>query len=310
LAAVFEATKLSGWTCHGEAGLFSRRLAKRYGFKPAVDVLLEGPHGRRVAVEFEVSRADPVANQVKFLLAHQAGELGPEDVLVSMFSPAIARGRRCIAGVFARHLRGEGVAAFQVSLLPQLDPSDIQRLNQAVPEALGAELLPVKKEIERVISVVEPKGEKEHRIHFAGDVTDVIANVWAWNDEIVDPAHGELWGNRRRIQFFVHDPVGGEFAPSKFCSFIPASKPGGPPLPPSGTMTIPIYASLGEKDPRFDGNRARNHLVDKLAFESFAVVGSALERTFERWSERHAARVGLREPVSILAPPPWFSPRT
>src|SRR5581483_11612697 len=108
-----------------------RDLAARYGFRSAADVLLEGLDQLRVAVELEVCRADPVANQVKFLLAHREGELGPNDALVSMFSPAVVRGRRCISSVFARHLRQDGVAAFQVSLLPHLDPPTIQKLNKA-----------------------------------------------------------------------------------------------------------------------------------------------------------------------------------
>lgn len=303
LAEAFEATKIPGWRCHREAVIFSKRLAARYGFRPAVDLLLEGPDQLRVAVELEVSRADPVANQVKFLLAHREGELGPCDALVSMFSPAIVRGRRCISSVFARHLRQDGVAAFQVSLLPHLDPPTIQRLNKAEGN-LPAAVSP-KTELARVISVVEPQGERVHRIHFAGDVADVIANVWTWNDEIVLPQNGGLWG-QRRMQFFVHDPVGGEFAPAKFCAFIPAAKPGAA-APVAGTMTIGVYEGLGEKDPRFDGHRARTHLVKNLAFESITIAGSSHEPAFRRWAARHAAWVQLREPVGLLLPPPWFA---
>lgn len=60
LAERFEQHRRPSWTIGRE---------QRLDFDPRVDVLLEGPDGRRVAVEFEVSRADPVANQVKFLLA-------------------------------------------------------------------------------------------------------------------------------------------------------------------------------------------------------------------------------------------------
>ncbi len=295
---------MSGWRCHREAPLFSVRLAARYGFRPAVDLLFEGPDGRLVVVELEISRADPVANQVKFLLAHRAGELPDGTALVGMFSPAIARGRRAISGAFARHLRHDGVAAFQVSLLPQLDPGRIRELNRPA-DALASVALPVRRELARVASVIEPRGEREHRIHFAGDVTDVVANVWTWNDEVDVPAGAELWG-QRRIQYFVHDPRSGEFAPSKFAAFIPAVKPGGPPLPLVGTMTLAIYATLGERDPRFDGHRARKHLTRHLAFEELPVAGSAFASAFERWLERRDGQVAPREPATILTPPRWF----
>ena len=295
-----------GWHCHAEAPLFSDRLAKRYGFRPAVDLLLVGPEGQRILVEFEISRADPVANQVKFLIAHRAGELQHGDTLVGMFSPAITRGRRCIAGVFARQLRGEGVPAFQLSLLPHLDAPTVKMLNQSSAEQLAREGPPLQQELDRLLSVLEPRGQGKHRVHFAGDVTDVLANLWTWNDEIQNPALAECWG-RRRIQYFVHDPLGGEFAPAKFCAFIPSATLAGSASPPSGVMTLATYCGLGEDDSRFDGHRAHKHLVEKLAFTMESACGSQVDVALRRWLERHGARVACLEPPYVLSPPRWFA---
>jgi hypothetical protein len=134
LASLIAAKQWDGWAAEPEGQLFSKRLATRYGFDPKVDLLLHKA-GRRIAVELEIRRADPVANQVKFLLARRAGELRQDDVEVSMFSSAIERGRRCIASVFAGELRRTEIAAFQVSLLPEIGREEILRLNGAPPSS-------------------------------------------------------------------------------------------------------------------------------------------------------------------------------
>lgn len=294
-----------GWRCSAETALLDRELVRRYGFDPRADVMFEARDGRRVAVEVEIRRADPVANQVKFLVAMRAGALREGDALVSMFSPAIDRGRRNSSAVFVRHLRTDGLTAFQVALLPDLDAVRVLALNKAPPEKLARAKLPVARELERVFAIVEPRGEREHRIHFAGDVTDVVANVWAWNDEMTRPGRGR-WGTRA-VQFFVHDPASGLFAPSKFAAFIPAMKPGGASRPPA-TMTLDVYASLGEQDPRFDGHRARKHLCERLAFEatSLAAAPGAVSAAFADWAERDQGRLRLRRPVQLLQPPRWY----
>ena len=92
LARQFECLDEPGWTASREQPLLAEAVARRYGFSPCVDVLLTGPDGRRVAVEFEVSRAEPVANQVKFLVALHPGDLRRDDVVISMMSSHVARG--------------------------------------------------------------------------------------------------------------------------------------------------------------------------------------------------------------------------
>jgi hypothetical protein len=305
LAEQFAAIGLTGWHAEPEAALFSKDLERRYGFRPRVDVLFrkKDDSSKRLFVELEVSRADPVANQVKFLLAREAHEVGPDDVLVSMFSTAIERGRRNVCGVFAGHLRASGVAAFQLSLLPWLEPDEVRRLNKSDAAPVERGKISVESELDRVSSVVEPRGDAGHRIHFAGDVSDVLANVWTWNGEIAGPA-AVHWGERH-AQYFVHDPIAKQFAPSKFCAFLPAPRPNGAVAPPP-TMTLALYATLGEEDPRFDGHRARKHLEQRLAFDCVSLEETDLIKEFGSWHDAHGERVSLKRPVSVLRPPAWY----
>lgn len=236
------------WNARVEGRFLSAAIAGQYGFSPCADLLLEAD-GHRVVVELEISRADPVANHVKFLLAREAGDLTDKDIFVSMMSPHIARGRRA------------------------------------------------QEEAGRLLSVIEPRGTRRHRIHFAGDVADVVANLWAWNNGV----HGSGWG-RRRVQYFVFDPGSGNFAPSKFCAFIPAPL-GMEATPP--TMTLEIYADLGEQDARFDGHIARKHLIERLGFKEVPMTG-ALERRFAGWMATLGGALTLRAPVRALLPPDWY----
>jgi len=290
------------WQCEPEAALFDKEVERRVGFQAHADLVLESPVGTRLVVELEISRADPVTNQVQFWLARELGELRESDVLVSMFSPHVTRGRRNLSALFTRRVRAVGVPAFQVSLLPELSPARIKELNHSSVASLKQARLPARQEIERILSVVEPRGEREHRIHFAGDVTDVMANLWAWNDEMF-VRRDETW-RRRKIQFFVFDPACKVFAPSKFCAFIPAPRALGAPAP--ATMTLDVYESLGEQDPRFDGHRARKHLTRRLAFREVPLEG-AVEEWFWEWHRGFGDWVGLRRPLRVLLPPEWYS---
>jgi hypothetical protein len=302
LAEQFERFPPASWTIKREQRLFDARMAQRLDFDPRVDILLEGASGRRVAVEFEVSRADPVANQVKFFLALEQGALRPDDFIVSMLSSHIEPGRRAIAAAFTRHMRTQGVSAFQVSLMPFTKPADVKALNQLTREALRDLVVPVRDEIARVVDIVDPRGDVgQHRVHFAGDVTDVVANLWTFNDRLAD--EGVATWRRRSVQFFVVDPASGLFAPSKFCAFVPASGLGGAPPPP--TMTFSVYASLGEDDPRFDGNVARRHLARRLAFDTVLLDESQHGAAFAAWHGERAKHISLRQPVTLLVPPRW-----
>jgi hypothetical protein len=293
------------WTSRIESELLPREISERLGISPRADLMLSAADASRVFVELEISRADPVANQAKFLVAMQAGAIGPEDVLLCMLSPHIRPGKRSLSAAFGRHLRSTGVRAFTVSLLPGFTADEVYRLNHTSIDVLTRARLPVAEELGRLVSVVEPRGERDHRIHFAGDVTDVVANLWAWNDAMSGEG-ADTWAGRA-AQFFVHDPLSKTFAPAKFCAFLPASRAGGPPTPL--TMTMPIYASLGERDPRFDGHRARQHLTNRLAFRCVAVEGDEDKdraEAFSRWAGALGTKIKLRTPTFVLAPPSWY----
>jgi hypothetical protein len=53
--------------------------------------------GRRIWVEFEVSRADPVANRAKFATAHLFQSQPAADTFLAMVRPHVDRGRRNLA---------------------------------------------------------------------------------------------------------------------------------------------------------------------------------------------------------------------
>ncbi len=306
LAEAFRAHARGRWKGSTEYALLDATLARRLAMRPRADLLLTAQDASRTFVEFEVSRADPVANQVKFLVAAQAGAFGDRDVLVCMLSPDIRRGKRSLSAEFGRHLRTAGMNAFTLSLLPGLSPREVRRLNQLSEAEIAHASLPVASEFERVLSVIEPRGELDHRIHFAGDVTDVVANIWAWNDAMAG-AGADLWAGRA-AQFFAFDPLSRSFAPSKFCAFLPTARPGGPAAPP--TMTMPTYMSLGERDPRFDGHRARTHLANRLGFQLIEASSDrdrARAEAFSRWTAALGPALSVRASAHYLVPPRWYA---
>ena len=146
-----------GWVARGEVPVLSRELAQLFGYAPHADVLLEREDGsRRLWIEFEVSRADPVANHAKFATAHLFQPQLSSDSFVAMVSPHVARGRRNLA------------ADMPGTPFPEVGP-----------------------EIERAFAVAEPvTSSGEHRIHLAGDVLDALLNVRRWNEEIAGAGGG------------------------------------------------------------------------------------------------------------------------
>ncbi len=297
-----EIARPQGWTCTGEAPLFDDWRRGRLGFQSYVDLSMRRDRdGARICLEIEISRADPVANQVKAWIAREVGALGRSDVLIGLFSSAIEANRRNLSAAYARRLRASGVPMFLVSLLPALAPERIRRLNHSPTSALQRAALPLAAELARVLAVAHPRAERVHRIHFAGDASDAVANALAWNDQMA--AEPDASWRRRYVQFFVFDPVSRVFAPSKFCAFIPAPRFPGDPVPE--TMTLGVYATLGEQDPRFDGHVARRHLCNALAFREVPFVGD-VEQRFEDWRTYFGNWIGLRGRPRILLPPAWY----
>src|ERR1035438_419476 len=117
----FEATCPTGWHCLPEVCLMDRDLSRMLGYSPRADVVLtERDSGCRLWVEFEVSRADPVANHAKFATAHLFQPQAPNDVFVSMVSRHVDRGRRNLAASTIQLMRQVGMRAVQTVLFPHL----------------------------------------------------------------------------------------------------------------------------------------------------------------------------------------------
>ena len=85
----------AGWTCRAEVNLLPSDEASLMGYSSKADALLETANGlQRFWIEFEVSRADPVANHVKFATAHINHPQPQTDIFVSMISSHVTRGRK------------------------------------------------------------------------------------------------------------------------------------------------------------------------------------------------------------------------
>ena len=300
-----------GWSCSIEAPLIDAHAARRLGFNPRVDVLLSRSDGdRRIWVEFEVSRADPVANQAKFASAAFFEGCGAGDTFVSMASRHIAPGRKALMATTAMFMRSVGIPAFQVDLLPDTDGPTIKKLNACSPPKLEGAALDVGAEMERVIAVADAKLVSGwHRIHMADNAFTVSANVRTWNAEVADPVLARRWA-KRRVRFLAFDPASRLFAPSKFCAFVPATTgavEGRSFLSvrePPGGMTSEIYFALGEQDPRFDGHIARIHLERRLRYRAirFPSLPGAMAEALERWRTLRSETISVPRDAVVLEP--------
>ncbi len=315
LQAEFARCCPSGWSSRSEVGLLAPDLRELFGYSPRADVLLEqGTGARRIWIEFEVSRADPVANHAKFATAHLFQPQPATDTFVSMVSTHVARGRRNLAANTVSLMRHVGMRAFQTVLFPHLSAGEIARLNHmdltAVP---GSDRPAAEPEIERVLAITEPVVSlPSHRIHLVGDVLDALLNVRAWNAAMETKSGAAAWG-RRTITYFVYDPHSTQFAPAKFCAFLPLANDSGQSEQPvrspgrvsRAVMTVELYATLDGSDTRFDGHRAQSHLTRHLAMTPAAVANGP--PGFRTWADRHQAHIQLHPAgAQILLPPPWF----
>lgn len=178
LQHAFAAACPPGWTASAEVALLTAELADLLGYRPQADLLLTHTDGRRLWVEFEVSRADPVANHAKFATAHLFQPQPGTDAFVAMVSPHVDRGRRNLGATAITLLRRVGMAAYQTTLLPHLPPAEIKRLNHTPLAELLAAAPPVADELARVFAVSAPVlTDSDGRIHFVGDVLEVLLNL-------------------------------------------------------------------------------------------------------------------------------------
>jgi hypothetical protein len=108
----------AGWSSTAEQRIMSADLERQLGFAPRADVLLAHTDGsQRIWIEFEISRADPVANHA--VRAAPVRATGRDGVLCRW---SLARRVRAQQPGRVRGLpdaRG-GHVAFQTSLLPRI----------------------------------------------------------------------------------------------------------------------------------------------------------------------------------------------
>lgn len=313
LQDAFAARCPAGWTCASEVPLVDKQAVRRLGFEPRADILLSHEKTlQRIWVEFEVSRADPVANHAKFATAAFLEGLAEHDCFVSMSSRHIARGRAALAAGTAIWMRGLGIPAFQVDLLPDFDESAVKALNGRVLTLEGdLPSMPIQGEIERVIDVSSVTTlTSGHRVHKADNAYTVSLNVRRWNSEL-QTDDGKLQWGRRRVQYFVFDPASELFAPSKFCAFIPSPVMArriasgghtGSIREPFLGMNMSLYSALGESDSRFDGHVARHHLQSRLSYRLMPVAATpeAVRLAFERWQFSVASIVTVPASAQVL----------
>lgn len=310
LQEAFTAQPPSGWTCQREMRVLSSDFEQLLGYSPRVDVCLEAANpSRRIWIEFEISRADPIANHAKFATAHLFKPFENSDTFVSMVSSHVARGRRNLASNMVHLLRHVGISAFQTVLLPDIEPEGIKRLNHSSLDSLRSSKLDVPRELSRVLQIVEPVIEDDgHRIHFASELFDVIRNLHRWNSEVTATDGAELW-KRRTVTYFVFDPVSKLFAPSKFCAYsIPVRLSPIGTTSESGLMDMQTYCTLDETDQRFDGNRARTHLMTNLGMNLTAADNSPeIRLAFNSWLSERATLITVHPSgAKFLVPPTWY----
>lgn len=284
-------------------------MERLLGYAPRADLLLANENGtRRLWVELEVSRADPVANHAKFATSHLFAPFPKSDTFVSMVSSHIARGRRNLAAHTILLLRHAGLDAYQMPLLPSLSPSRIKELNHNSLAAIAEAGLDVGAEVHRAITLSQPiLNMTSHKILFASNVLEVLLNAERWNHELKTEEGRALWG-KRRCQYFVFNKESQSFAPAKFCAFVGAELRGETSPELIGSfMPLSLYASLDESEPRFDGHIAWKHLVQNLNFSLCPLREfPEFESLFAVWRSGHDESISVRSANAvILVPSPW-----
>jgi hypothetical protein len=260
----------TGWTSNSEVQLLSNELNDLFGYSSRADVLLTKNDGsRKLWIEFEISRADPVANHAKFATAHLFSKQLETDCFVSMISSHVIRGRRNLAANTIYVMREAGMNAFQTVLLPEFDSNRIKHLNHLKVDEIQNEILPVRKEIERALLISESiLSTNEKRIYFAANMLEVMLNLRRWNQELETEEGRALW-KKRTITYFVFDQFTKNFAPSKFCAYVPVNTNFDLHTKRKLVeMTVNLYSTL-ETETCFDGNRAQTHLIKNLSMKAY-----------------------------------------
>jgi hypothetical protein len=297
-----------GWQCFAERKLLEPGLAKELGFSPRVDVLLEnGCSDKRIWIEFEVSRADPAANHVKYAVGHFFSPDVSKDIFLSMVSNHVTRGRANLGATTVMLMRHLGIRAFQTPLLPRCPAAQIKQLNHLTHDELQSQSINVAEEIRRAFTVTAPAFNlKSDEVYYAGNEFEVSLNAKQWNTDICSADNAAVWG-RRTVKYFVYDRQSKTFAPCKFCAFLPILRCGvarsSHSTPLSSVMTVANYCALDQSALKFDGSNAQLHLRKRLGFDAWELPQFAAKGKFMSWLGHHSAYVRTHRdgPVILMA---------
>jgi len=289
-----------GWIARKEAGLLTPELSRALGYRPSVDLLLESKSTPdRIWVEFEISRADPVANHTKFASAHLIHPLPISDAFVSLVSNDVALGRANLAAHAVFLLRIAGLRAFQMPLFPNLNSQRIKNFNQGLS---GFDTLP-DHQIREVIELTRPLGRPTDtgtEIYYATNRLEVTLNLHQWNRGISEPKLRTQWG-KRNVRYLVADTASGLFAPSKFCAYTRMPLSSNTKESQSPTMTIPSYTAIEQSNSIVDGQKARRRL-ERLGFDTVRLpdASTRLRKAFLKWKTSHQTSLNLDEGECVL----------
>lgn len=302
----------NGWQVRKEQSFLAPKLARQLGYAPRVDVLLERTDGsRRLWIEFEVSRADPVANHAKFATGYLFQPQPGTDAFVAMISAHVARGRYNLAANTTTLLRVLGIRAFQTALLPSCSAADIKQLNHQPTASLALHDTILQEEIERALAVSEAlHRDDRHDVYFVGNRREVSLNLQYWNEAVRSPAGRLAWG-KRTVTYFVYDPSSQGFAPSKFCAYLGLPRQGrslsqnhAEQYPIAG-LSLADYAALDQTTPLFDGSRARQHLIRHLGMSCLPLADCLdLQHAFQHWLQDYATVINIHPAGPMIIRPP------
>ena len=305
----FKKKRPAGWNCQYEVRLLSPQLERLLGYSPRVDVLLEREDGtRRLWIEFEISRADPVANHAKFATSQLFQPQTELDAFLSMVSSHVNRGRHNLAANMIWVMRHIGMESYQTVLLPHIPPIEIKRLNHLTLDAIATQAIDVVPEIQRALIVSQSLVRTvAMNIHFVANLMEVMINMRQWNQDLSTKVGQELW-RKRTVTYFVYDPHSGQFAPSKFCAYVSISQLTTRTIPITGsTMTVQNYVQIDSTEAIFDGQRAVHHLTKNLGMARImSDEHPDLLTVFNKWLSQHIESINVHPtgPVFIV-PPEW-----
>ena len=283
----------AGWVASREVAVISALEGRILGYQPKADLMLQKTSTRqRVWIELEISRADPAANHMKFGSAHLLNPLPASDAFVSLVSRHIAPGRSNLAAHATWLLRANGLRAFQMPLLPELDALAIKRLNQG---EVPPDHLPTP-DLGEILLGTEPVGSSDGSgIYRVTNRLEVILNIHQWNKDMADGDARTAWG-RRRVRYFVHDSISNLFAPSKFAAYtrIPKTPSADEPLPYNPAMTVRAYSKIPHDTPIFDGRKAWQK-ISSLGFlvRRASECPALIQDHFRAWAGTHAASLDI-----------------